>query len=726
MTNENPTIMPLSDIMPTENPAGQETVSALREKIVQLVAENTHLHTQEKAAMCYIRQKLDQMLLVLGTVSLMPEELDDDTLLEFDPIGIVSESFSQVLENLRITNKNLEVANNEITAIINSVPAGILVMDSEYRLLAFNESISIQFQVDLNNVIGKTCNQALCKQDMPPDNCVVKRMLAGEINAANKNWPCRGKFYDVTATSIKDTEGNINRIVVLYNDITQRLQAEQDIRASEEQYRELFDNASDLIHVAAPDGHLRYVNHSWQDTLGYNNNEISSLSLFDLIHPECVGSCREQITKALQGDDVGKFETKFMAKDGRTVLLKGSMSCKFEAGIPVSIQGIFHDITEEQRLEEEIFKNQKLESIGVLAGGIAHDFNNLLTAILGNISLAEAETARDSVIAQRLGRAQKACAQAKHLTQQLLTFSKGGAPIIKTTSITELIRECASFTMRGSIIKCEYLLPDDLWSVQADEGQISQVLHNLLINGIQAMPAGGIICVRAENVSFAVSQLLLAPGRYVKITVTDQGTGIAPELLPRIFDPYFSTKEQGNGLGLAICHSIINKHKGLIEVDSEPGKGSSFHVYLPAAEDGPADNDKEVPGLAGSMRRSKILIMDDEELIRDVGSQMLTILGHEAHCAVDGEEAITLYRNARDSSAPFDLVIMDLTIPGGMGGQQAVIEILRIDPQARVIVSSGYSTDPVMANFRDYGFCGMITKPYSLNDLKEIVEAVVS
>ncbi len=284
--------------------------------------------------------------------------------------------------------------------------------------------------------------------------------------------------------------------------------------------------------------------------------------------------------------------------------------------------------------------------------------------------------------------------------------------------------------MRGSIIKCECLLPDDLWPVQADEGQISQVLHNLLINGIQAMPDGGIIRVRAENVSFAVSQLLLAPGRYVKVSVIDQGTGIAPELLPRIFDPYFSTKELGSGLGLAICHSIINKHKGIIEVDSEPGKGSSFFVYLPVAENSRndhADTEKEMPCMAESaesaesLSSSKVLIMDDEEMIRDISSQMLTILGHDVHCVEDGDGAIKAYREARDIGAPFDLVIMDLTIPGGMGGQQAVIEILQIDPQAKVIVSSGYSTDPVMANFREYGFCGMITKPYSLNDLENIV-----
>ncbi len=446
MANENPPIIPPSAIMPTENPDGSETMSVLHEKIVQLVAENTHLRTQEQAAMRYIRQKLDQMLLVLGTVSLSPEELDDDTLLQFDPIGIVSESFTQVLENVRITNKNLEIANHEITAVINSVPAGILVMDNEGRILAFNDSLSTQLQGDLNTVIGKTCNQVLCKQDKPPDNCVVQRILAGEINATTKSCLRQGKFYDVTATSIMNADGDIDRIVVLYSDITQRLHAEQEIRASEERYRELFDNASDLIQIADPDGRLRYVNQAWQDTLGYNDHEISALSVFDLIHPECAESCRQKITKVLQGDDVGKFETKFMAKDGRTVLLKGSISCKFEAGIPVSTQGIFHDITEEQRLEEEIFKGQKLESIGVLAGGIAHDFNNLLTAILGNISLAETEATQGSVISQRLGSAQKACVQAKHLTQQLLTFSKGGAPIIKTTSIAELIRECASFT----------------------------------------------------------------------------------------------------------------------------------------------------------------------------------------------------------------------------------------------------------------------------------------
>ncbi len=693
----------------------------LAAEIQLLKEENSILRKKERSAIRYIRDKVDQLLVIMGTVPLKPEELEDDTLIDLDPIGIVSDSFSQVLDNVRTTNESLQMANDEIEAIIDSVQAGILVMNRECRILSYNQKMADLFKEGAENIMGLSCNEALCDKDKPDANCVVKRMLAGEKNAVKKGWSCRGRFYDVTATPIMDSSGKLSHIVMLYADITQRKKDEEKIKESEERYRDLFENASDLIQIVGPEGHIDYVNRAWRETLGYNEYEINKLTVFDLIHPECINHCLDLFKKVVQGEQVDKFETKFLAKDGREILLEGTTSCKFEDGKPVSTRGIFRDITENRRMENELYNTQKLESVGILAGGIAHDFNNLLAAILGNISLAEMEVQPDSTISQRLSNATNACSRAKDLTQQLLTFAKGGVPIITTTSIGDLIRDCVGFTLRGSNVKCDCLLPDDLWPVEVDVGQISQVLQNLLINGAQAMLEGGIIRVRSENVTLTTKELSLQPGRYVKITVTDHGPGIAPEHLKNIFDPYFTTKEMGSGLGLAISFSIIHKHGGLISVDSEQGKGSSFFIYLPASDNVHSINDEESASAPATLNTGKVLFMDDEEIVREMASKMLTILGHDVYCVEDGKEALKAFREALNSGTPFDLVIMDLTIPGGMGGREAVQKVLQIDPQARVIVSSGYSTDPVMANYSDYGFCGMTTKPYSFEELKKTV-----
>ena len=693
----------------------------LAAEIQLLKEENSILRKKERSAIRYIRDKVDQLLVIMGTVPLKPEELEDDTLIDLDPIGIVSDSFTQVLDNVRSTNESLQMANDEIEAIIDSVQAGILVMNRECRILSYNQKMADLFKEGADNIMGLSCNEALCDKDKPDANCVVKRMLAGEKNAVKKGWSCRGRFYDVTATPIMDSSGKLSHIVMLYADITQRKKDEEKIKESEERYRDLFENASDLIQIVGPDGHIDYVNRAWRETLGYNEYEINKLTVFDLIHPEYINHCLDLFKKVVQGEQVDKFETTFVAKDGREILLEGTTSCKFEDGKPVSTRGIFRDITENRRMEKELYKTQKLESVGILAGGIAHDFNNLLAAILGNISLAEMEVQPDSTISQRLSNATNACSRAKDLTQQLLTFAKGGVPIIKTTSIGDLIRDCVGFTLRGSNVKCDCLLPDDLWPVEADVGQISQVLQNLLINGAQAMLEGGIIRVRSENITLTTNELSLQQGRYVKITVSDHGPGIAPEHLKNIFDPYFTTKEMGSGLGLAISFSIIHKHGGLITVDSEQGKGSSFFIYLPASENVHSVNDEESASAPATLNTCKVLFMDDEEIVREMASKMLTILGHDVYCVEDGKEALKEFREALNSGTPFDLVIMDLTIPGGMGGREAVQKVLQIDPQARVIVSSGYSTDPVMARYSDYGFCGMTTKPYSFDELKKTV-----
>jgi CheY-like chemotaxis protein len=296
-----------------------------------------------------------------------------------------------------------------------------------------------------------------------------------------------------------------------------------------------------------------------------------------------------------------------------------------------------------------------------------------------------------------------------------LTFSKGGNPIKKTVAVGRLIHESAVFVLSGSNVKCEFSIPDDLPPADIDEGQVSQVINNLLINARQAMPSGGIINISIEKKSVGKTSLPLKPGVYLFIAVKDHGTGISKENLTKIFDPFFTTKPKGNGLGLSSSYSIIQKHGGCLTAESEEGKGATFYIYLPASGNVPAE---EINVSSSSFTsKKKVLLMDDEELILQVGTQMLNHLGLEVERARDGKEAIDLFTKAKNAGSPFDIVIMDLTIPAGMGGKETVVELLKIDPAVKAIVSSGYSTDPVISSFRSYGFSGFIIKPYKIEDL---------
>jgi len=385
----------------------------------------------------------------------------------------------------------------------------------------------------------------------------------------------------------------------------------------------------------------------------------------------------------------------------------------------------FREAKESTRREKEMIKEQKLESVGVLAGGIAHDFNNILTAILANISLARLQLKPDDPLYKRLEEAEKASLRATNLTQQLLTFSKGGSPVKETTSIVELIEDSARFALRGSNVKCEFHLPGNIWPVEADEGQMSQVINNLVINADQAMPEGGTISISAENIVVKPALALpLKNGKYVKITIKDQGTGIPEEHLQKIFDPYFTTKQKGSGLGLAVTYSIIKNHDGYITAESELGAGTAFHIYLPSSQKKidkkKSSGDLPVPG------KGKILLMDDEDIVRDAVGRILESLGYTVEFVRDGAEAYVVYKMAKESGQPFDAVIMDLTIPGGMGGKEALRKLKGIDPGVKAIVSSGYSHDPIMADYRKYGFMGVITKPYRVKQLSEEVRKVIS
>ncbi len=388
---------------------------------------------------------------------------------------------------------------------------------------------------------------------------------------------------------------------------------------------------------------------------------------------------------------------------------------------------VIYDISEKIRLEREIIKAQKIEALGLLAGGIAHDFNNMLMGIQGYINLTQISCSRGEKqnVENFLVKAEKAVDQARDLAQQLLVFTKGGTPVKTALLLQDMIKEIASFVVRGSSIKMVFEIDDDLWPIEADPSQISQVLNNLLINAVQAMPEGGNITLRARNIILESGHITLKPGKYIQIQVQDQGCGIPRSLLPSIFDPYFTTKTEGNGLGLAVVHSIIKKHGGHIAVASRPGEGTLFTIHLPATEKEPEHMDQTMPSTVME-KGGRILILDDEDLIREVLSAMLQNLGFETTAVAVGEDMLRIYREAMEKGDPFIMVITDLTLPGQKSGLVYAEELRKLDPDAVIVAVSGYANDPVMANPGKFGFKGAISKPFKLGILQQALADILS
>ncbi len=491
----------------------------------------------------------------------------------------------------------------------------------------------------------------------------------------------------------------------------------------------LLDNSPVGILSVNFDKIIQRVNPEITRITGYSEEELVDNSTRILFATQEI---YEELDKATYPDlrKYGFCETDIEIRTKRGKLVQGHVRGRIiaaEGGIEGVVWSL-EDISMRLKMEEELLKVKKLESIGVFAGGIAHDFNNLLLAIIGNISLARRIATNDEKMQELLISAQKASERAKELTVKFLTFSSGGEPVRATESLPKLLEESASFVLSGSNVKCDIECNPDLWSVSMDRAQINQVIQNLVLNADQAMPQGGIVKISCENVLIRESPVAgLDRGRYVRVIVQDQGIGIPSKNISKVFDPYFSTKNKdsnkGSGLGLAIVHSIILKHGGTITVDSASGKGSIFTIYLPATLEATSE-ESEVTKVV-DMRGGKILVMDDEEMVRTVVCNMLLHLGYRTVEAVGGDEAIALYTHEREKGVPFDAVIMDLTIPGGKGGVETVGEIRKLDPNARVIVSSGYSNDPILDNYRTYGFCNIVTKPYELHDLSKVLEQVL-
>ena len=627
----------------------------------------------------------------------------------------------------KVMRMAIEISNEEkakTDAIIAAIGDGISIQDRDFKVLYQNE-VHKNLMGDRK---GEYCYKAYANNAQVCPGCpVAGSFVDGRIHVFEKAARREESDFcvEIKASPLRDSDGQIVAGIEVVRDITERKKAEEALFSAESKFRNLVEQSLIGIYIIRDDRFV-YVNPKFAEIVGYTQEELlSSVKVMDLILEEDRELVAENVSKRLRGEVQSIHYTfRGIRKDGTVVDVEVQGTVTSYDG-KRAIIGSLLDISMRRKMEYELQKAQKLESLGVLAGGLAHQFNNILTALTGNIMLAKMYAKPGTEVSDILSEAEKASLKASDLTRQLLTFSKGGAPFTKTLSLKELIRDLAGFVAKESAVRCEAFVPQNLWPVEADEGQIRQAITNLLANACQAMPLGGLVKISAENV-IADPALMpsLREGAYVKLAITDQGAGIEKNYMDKIFDPFFTTKQKGSGLGLTSAFSIVRSHNGRITVESEIGIGTTFTIYLPAAL---GKTPEEKAGgkvfLPGDRR---ILVMDDEDMVRNVIDRMLGQCGCTASFARDGREMIELYRKGMESGRPFDAVIIDLIIAGGMGGKEAVQKLLEVDPHANAIVSSGYSEDLVMSNFREFGFKGVLAKPYNLSELGKVLSEVIS
>ena len=641
-----------------------------------------------------------------------------------------------------VDERTRELASNRryLQTIFDAPSEAIFIHDAQTgRILDVNKTVEKMFAVSHAEALNMRLeDMSLGRSPYGPKEAMAWLKRVQQEGPQTFEWLSRRKTGELfwTEVSLTLTEDEKQPfILAVVRDIDAKKRAEQQLLTEQERLDVTLRSIGEGVISTDITGAVVLLNRVAEELTGWSSEEAIGLactqvfSLVDNTGRVLGDGPLEHVFETGQRVDLFT-NTLLVARDDQKRPV--AASCAPISNLDGRVFGavwVFRDVSNERRMEEELLKIRKLESIGVLAGGIAHDFNNILTAIQGNIELALRLGRGEESIEPLLEDALSASGRAVSLTRQLLTFAKGGEPIREAASLGQLIRESADFILRGSRVSCQYSFCEGLWLVDVDRGQISQVIQNIILNARQAMPKGGTINIECTNVTIEKGASFpgLATGRYVRILIKDQGPGIEPEIQDRIFDPFFSRREGGSGLGLAICHSIITRHQGGIFVDSSEEDGTVFSIYLPASmTDIVAEEKRNMEKQEAAARPGRILVMDDDEMFQNVMASQLEYLGHEAVFASEGGEAVEQYKKAMAAGNPFDLVIMDLTIPGGIGGEEAVRMLLEMDPEAKVVVSSGYSNDPIMAHYRDYGFMAAIAKPFKLYELKEVLAMVLS
>ncbi|MBD3181956.1 PAS domain S-box protein, partial [Candidatus Poribacteria bacterium] len=625
--------------------------------------------------------------------------------------------------------EGLKESREKLQLFIETTGEGMGVYDRDGYLLMTNNSAAQMLKGKPEDFIGKHISEFI-REDTDIYLERIKEVFeTGEYIEFNDkvNLSNGSQWFKSTYRPVKDESDVIYAVQITSVDITEIKNQEEELA----QTKRILEDAQRIAHLGnwVWDFQTDYV--WWSDELYrmYGRAKSSGPPLGDEwqshIHPDDRGILQNAIEESKK---TGRYKAEYRLikyDDGSERIISAIGEVKFdELGEPLRQIGVALDVTEKRMMEEEMIKIQKLESIGVLASGIAHDFNNIMTAVMGNISLAKSFLQLGnptSKVIERLDAADRATLQASELTKQLLTFTRGGAPVKELGSISVLLKDSADFILRGSGIKCNFSIPDNLYPLEFDEGQINQVINNILINARQAMPSGGTVYIDAKNVFINnETEQFLPSGTYIKINIQDEGIGIPKEHLQKIFDPFFSTKQTGSGLGLATAFSIIKKHDGNIQVESKLGEGTMFHIYLPASpEKTTVEKNKENTEVTSGS--GKILIMDDEEIIGEMVSEMLSALGYEGTITTNGKDTIELYKKSIEEGETYDLVILDLTIPGGMGGVEVISKLKEINPDIKAIVSSGYSDSAAMSNFQSYGFIGVIAKPYTMQKMSKLL-----
>jgi PAS domain S-box-containing protein len=646
----------------------------------------------------------------------------------------------------RQAEEALQRLSRQYQQILDAAGEGIICLDLQGKVMFANPMAARLTGYAVEELIGMDLHRHIHHSrpdgsNYPAHECPMYSTINnGAVTCVHDEvlWRKDGsKFFAAYSSTPIYEKDEIRGAVVTIWDITERIKHHEELMQLSNKNQMILNAVGEGIVGLDESGRVTFANPMVAKLTGYSQEELIGHDLHRYIHhSKADGSAYPleecPMYQALRnGSNCQVLDEVLWRKDGASFDATYFTAPIFEKDKIVGAVFTFWDITERKKAEralreselareKEHQKTVNLESLGYLAGGIAHDFNNLLTAILGNISLALAQCDEESQIYQLILKAEQATLKTRGLAQQLLTFAKGGVPVKSLISIPEIIRQSAGFSTVGSSSKCEFDFADKIWAVEADPDQLTQVVQNLVINAVQAMPDGGTIHVGAENIVLtADTELPLSGGRYVKVWVQDQGIGIPQANITKIFDPYFTTKDYGTGLGLTTVYSIIKKHGGHICVEPAPHKGTAFIFYLPASE-------KESVPLQAAAKEiykgsGKLLIMDDDDTVLEILGRLTRYLGYECEFAREGTEALHLYAQAMESGQPFDLVIMDLTIPGGMGGKETIRRLREMHPAAKALVSSGYSDDPILSHYKDYGFSGAIKKPYRIGTLSKVL-----